>query len=61
MFFRRLRLAQIRAASMFMEGITRLPILAPLVGRARKLPVVRQTVNLVAGYNRVFKDLTSAQ
>jgi putative methyltransferase (TIGR04325 family) len=31
------------------------------MGRVRKLPVVRQAVDFVAGFNRVFPDLSSAR
>jgi putative methyltransferase (TIGR04325 family) len=41
--------------------LTRLPPVASLVARVRKWPVVRQAVDLVAGYNRVFPDLAAAR
>jgi putative methyltransferase (TIGR04325 family) len=58
---RRLRLAQVRATSLLMQEGGRFGPLAALVARARKWPLLREAVNLVAGYNRVFPDLKAAR
>jgi hypothetical protein len=44
-----------------LRELTRLRALEALVGRAGRWPVVRQAVNLAAGYNRVFPDYASAR
>jgi putative methyltransferase (TIGR04325 family) len=44
-----------------MQGVTRPRLLARLVSRLRKWPLLRQTVNLAAGYNRVFPSLGAAR
>ena len=36
------------------RALTRLRLMAALVGRVRKWPLVRQIIDLAAGYNRVF-------
>jgi putative methyltransferase (TIGR04325 family) len=59
--FRRVRLAQIRATSAWMRELTRLRPVAALVARVRKWPLARQAIDLAAGYNRVFPDLSSAR
>jgi putative methyltransferase (TIGR04325 family) len=56
-----LRLAQVRATSALMRGLTSLGPVAALVGRVRKWPVARQAINLMAGYNRVFADRAAAR
>src|SRR5262249_18490188 len=48
--FSRIRLAQIRAASAIIGGLTRVGRLASLFASVRKWPLVRQCVNLAAGY-----------
>ena len=58
---RRLRLAQVLATSAFMRELTRLRPLESLMARVRKWPLLRQAINLVAGFNRVFPDLAAAQ
>ena len=59
--FRRLRIAQIRVVSILMEQAMRLGSLRSLMTRVRKWPLVQQSINVVAGYNRVFPDLTAAE
>jgi putative methyltransferase (TIGR04325 family) len=44
-----------------MQEVCRVGPLASLVGRVRKWPGIRQLVNLVAGYNRVFPDMNAAR
>jgi putative methyltransferase (TIGR04325 family) len=57
---RRVRLAQIRTTSALMRELTRVPALATLLARVRKWPLARPVVDLAAGYNRVFPDLSRA-
>jgi putative methyltransferase (TIGR04325 family) len=57
----RLRLGQVRAVSTLMRELTRLRPFASLVALVRKWPLVRQAVDLMAGYNRVFPDLGAAR
>src|SRR5438034_1169131 len=57
----RLRIAQVRTAALLTEQVTRFQSLESLVGRVRKWPVLRQCIDLLAGYNRVFPDLTTAK
>jgi putative methyltransferase (TIGR04325 family) len=57
---RRVRLAQIRVTSAFMRELTRLGPVANFMARVRTWPLARQALNLMAGYNRVFPDLSSA-
>lgn len=59
--WRRLRIAQVLATSALMRECMRLGPLSALAGRLRKRPGARQAMDLIAGFNRVFPDLASAQ
>lgn len=61
MRFRQLRLTQIRLTSALLRQLTRERHLASIVRRLDKWSLTRQAVNVVAGYNRVFPDLSTAQ
>lgn len=52
---------QIRVTSACVAELTRLDPIASLVTRIRTWPLVRQAVDLVAGYNRVVPDLATAR
>src|SRR3954451_719563 len=59
--WRRLRLAQIRAASTLMRDLNRAGSLVSVLKAVRNRPVAKQLLNLSAGFNRVFPDLASAR
>jgi putative methyltransferase (TIGR04325 family) len=57
----RLRLGQIRAASMLMRDLNRSDRLVSLLGTIRNRSFAKQLIDLAAGYNRVFPDLPTAR
>ena len=56
-----IRIAQIRAAARIMHVLNRQPGMASMLACLRRLPLVSWGTNVLAGYNRVFLDLPSAQ